>query len=135
VTERFRGDPEVQALLLGGSIAHGFEGPESDVDLLIVVADADYERRLREGALQFATAEGCDWPGGYVEGKYVGLSFLDEVAASGSEPARFAFEDARVLLARVAGLEERLAAIARYPARGKAERIARFHAQFEAWHW
>jgi hypothetical protein len=135
VTEHFRGDSEVQALLLGGSIAHGFESPESDVDLLIVVSDRDYDARLREGALQFWTADGCDWPGGYVEGKYVGRSFLAQVAASGSEPARFAFEDARVLLSRVSDLEARLATIARYPVEGKAERIARFRAQFEAWHW
>jgi len=135
VTERFRDDAEVQALLLGGSIAHGFESPESDVDLLIVVSDRDYAARLRDGALQFATGEGCDWKGGYVEGKYVGASFLAQVADSGSEPARFAFQDARVLLSRLEGLDALLAAIARYPVEGKAERIARFHAQFEAWHW
>jgi Nucleotidyltransferase domain len=135
VTERFRADPEVQALLLGGSIAHGFESPESDVDLLIVVADRDYEARLRRGALQFVTADGCEWKGGYAEGKYVGLSFLAQVAASGSEPARFAFQDARVLLSRVEDLDTRLAAITRYPVEGKQERIARFQAQLEAWHW
>ena len=135
VTEHFRGDPEVQALLLGGSIAHGFESPESDVDLLIVVSDRDYEARLQSGALQFWTAEGCDWQGGYAEGKYVGPAFLARVAASGSEPARFAFQDARVLLSRLEGLDELLAAIARYPSEGKAARIARFQAQFEAWHW
>jgi hypothetical protein len=135
VCDALRGDPEIQALLLGGSIAHGFESPESDVDLLLVVSDADYERRYREGALQFWTADGCDWPGGYAEGKYVGPSFLRRVAASGSEPARFAFQDARVLLSRVAGLDELLAAIVRYPREGREERIARFHAQFEAWHW
>ena len=69
VTERLRADPEVQALLLAGSIAHGFAREDSDVDLLVVVGD------------------------------------------------------------------DALAAIFRYPAVGKAERIARFHAQFEAWHW
>jgi hypothetical protein len=70
-----------------------------------------------------------------VEGKYVAPAFLAQVAASGSEPARFAFADARVLLSRIPGLEALLAAIARYPVDGKTERIARFHAQFEAWHW
>jgi hypothetical protein len=125
----------VEALLLGGSIAHGFESPESDVDLLIVVSDRDYGARREAGALQFWTAEGCEWPGGYAEGKYVGRSFLARVAASGSEPARFAFQDARVLLSRVEGLGELLRAIARYPVEGKEERIARFHAQLEAWHW
>lgn len=137
VTERLRADPEVQALLLGGSIAHGFERPDSDVDLMLVVSDADHAARLRDGHVQYWTREGCDWPGGYAEGKYVSPGFLAQVAERGSEPARFAFQDARVLFARagVDGLDARLREIARYPVEGKAERIARFHAQFEAWHW
>lgn len=135
VTERLRADPEVRALLLGGSIAHGFARPDSDVDLLIVVSDADHEARRREGRTQFATAEGCDWPGGYAEGKYASPRFLAEVAQSGSEPARFAFQDARVLFSRLGDLDAALAAITRYPVEEKAERIRRFHAQLEAWHW
>jgi hypothetical protein len=135
VTEQLRADPEVRALLLAGSLAHGFARPESDVDLLIVVSDSDHAARLREGRMQFMTADGCDWPGGYAEGKYVSPAFLADVARRGSEPARFAFQDARVLFAREPGLDATLAAIARYPVEGKAERIARFHAQLEAWHW
>jgi len=56
VVAQLRADPEVKALLLAGSIAHGFQSADSDVDLLIVVSDAE----------------------------------------RGSEPARFAFEDAHV---------------------------------------
>jgi hypothetical protein len=135
VTASLRGDPEVLALLLGGSIAHGFERAESDVDLLLVVSDADREARLREGRAQFLTAEGCDWPGGYVEGKYLSPGFLAEIARAGSEPARFALADARVLFSRLPDLDARLRAATRYPVEQKAERIRRFRAQFEAWHW
>jgi len=135
VTETLRRDPEVGALLLGGSIAHGFERPESDVDLMLVIGDDDYAGRLRDGRLQFLTAEGCDWPGGYAEGKCLGIGLLAEIARRGSEPARFAFQDARVLFSRIEGLESTLAAIARYPLAEKAERIRRFRAQLEAWHW
>ena len=135
VTASLAADGEVQALLLGGSIAHGFERPDSDVDLMIVVSDADWEARRRDARMQFATAEGCDWPNGYVEGKYVSPGLLARVAERGSEPARFAFEDARILFSRMDGLEGLLRRIARYPAESKAERIRRFHAQFEAWHW
>lgn len=134
-TTLLRRDPEVRALLLGGSIAHGFERAESDVDLLIVVSDADHDARLREGRVQWATSEGCDWDGGYVEGKYVSPRFLAEVARAGSEPARFAFQDARVLFSELGDLGETLHAIARYPVEQKTDRIRRFHAQFEAWHW
>ena len=135
VTATLRRDPALRALLLGGSIAHGFERPDSDVDLLIVVDDAEYTARMREGRVQFATNEGCEWPGGYAEGKYVSPRFLAEVARSGSEPARFAFQDARVLHSGLDGLDALLAAITRYPIEEKADRIRRFGAQFEAWHW
>jgi hypothetical protein len=134
-TALLRSEPEVRALLLGGSIAHGFERAESDVDLLIVVSDDDHDARLREGRVQWATTEGCEWPGGYVEGKYVSPRFLAEVARAGSEPARFAFQDARVLFSDLGDLTQTLHAIARYPVEQKPDRIRRFHAQLEAWHW
>ncbi|MEO8355329.1 MAG: nucleotidyltransferase domain-containing protein [Chloroflexota bacterium] len=41
VTDYFQRDPQVIALLLGGSIAHGFETPTSDVDIMILVSDED----------------------------------------------------------------------------------------------
>jgi predicted nucleotidyltransferase len=44
VTEYFQRDPEVLALLLGGSIAHGFETPTSDVDILIFVSRDDHKK-------------------------------------------------------------------------------------------
>lgn len=46
VTDYFQRDPEVQALLLGGSIAHGFETDESDIDILILMTEADCENVL-----------------------------------------------------------------------------------------
>jgi hypothetical protein len=133
--DHFAAEGSVRALLLGGSIAHGFERADSDVDLLIVVSDEEHDVRRREGRLRFATSEGCDWPGGYVEGKYLSPGFLATVAERGTEPARFAFQDARVLFSRLDGLDVLLSAIVRYPVEAKAERIRRFYAQFEAWHW
>ena len=35
----FEQDTEVLALLLGGSIAHGFAGPTSDVEVMLVISD------------------------------------------------------------------------------------------------
>ena len=134
-TDYFARQPEVQALLLGGSLAHGWARPESDVDVLILVAPAAYAARAREGRLHFDSPELCAYPGGYVDGKYLSLDFLPEVAAHGSEPARFAFQDARVLFSRALDLAPVLAEIARYPRAGKAERLTRFYAQFLGWHW
>jgi len=134
-TQRFANDPEVRALLLGGSVAHGFATPTSDIDVLIVVDDAAYEDRRRDGRLQYFDPELCTYDGGYVDGKYLGVGFLRQVAERGSDPARFAFKDAQVLLSQVDGLDATLRAIRRYPVAQKPERIQRFYAQFETWHW
>ncbi|KAH8878825.1 hypothetical protein GQ53DRAFT_673350 [Thozetella sp. PMI_491] len=151
VTEYFRADPEVQALLLSGSIAHGFESETSDIDILIVVSEDDYQGRIQSGRLGFYSKDSalCDYPGGYVDGKYLSLNFIRDVGERGSEPARFAFEGVRVLFNRAevgdtaheggAGgarpLAEALALAVAYPKDGKAARVSRFYAQFEAWKW
>jgi hypothetical protein len=70
-----------------------------------------------------------------VDGKYLSLNFVKQVLEMGSEPARFAFEGSRVLFSRVDGFAENVCRIAEYPISEKAERIKRFYAQFEAWHW
>ncbi len=134
-TERFLAQPEVLALLLGGSLAHGFATEASDVDVTIVVSDDEWSRRVAEGRTTFFTRELCEWEGGYVDGKYVSPGFLAEVAARGSEPARFAFQDAQVLFARDEAIPRLAAEIPRYPVAEKADRIARFAAQLEAWTW
>lgn len=135
VTDAFQGEPGVFGLLLGGSIAHGFAAESSDVDIMIVVSDDEYRERTASGELHYYRDDLCDYPGGYVDGKYVSRSFLGEVERHGSEPARFAFADARVLLSRMDGLSEQVARIARYPAALKADRICSFHAQLLGWMW
>ena len=57
VTEYFQRDPEVVALLLGGSIAHGFEVATSDIDILIFVSEADYQKRFAENRIHFFNTE------------------------------------------------------------------------------
>jgi hypothetical protein len=125
----------VNGLIVSGSIAHGCCRPESDVDVMILVGDAEHEERLRSQRTCFFSTELCTYPGGYVDGKYVSEAFLREVAARGSEPARYAFQDARVIFSKSAALEPLLRAVVRYPLEQKAERIQRFQAQFEAWRW
>lgn len=58
-----------------------------------------------------------------------------QVAERGSEPARFAFQDARVLFTRIPDLDSLVRAAARYPVESKTERMRRFRAQLDAWHW
>lgn len=135
VADHFSKDPEVIALLLGGSIAHGFCTAESDVDVMIVVSDADHAQRLRSVRTGFFSRDLCTYDAGYVDGKYISAGLVREVVAKGSEPARFAFLDARVVFSRDAALPALVAEAARYPALGKAERIRRFQVQVEAWRW
>ena len=135
VREYFLRDPEVLALLLSGSIAHGFEVPTSDVDIMIFVSEEDYQKRFQTGQLHFFNTDLCTYEGGYVDGKYLSLDFVQQVLGKGSEPARFAFEGSQVLLSRADGFAEDVCKIAKYPVADKAERIKRFYAQFEAWHW
>ena len=135
VKEYFESDPEVQALLLSGSIAHGFETSTSDLDIMIFVSEENYQKRFRTEQLHFFNTALCAYEGGYVDGKYLSLNFVKQVLEKGSEPARFAFEGSQVLISRVDGFEEDVCKISEYPAAEKAKRIKRFYAQFEAWHW
>jgi predicted nucleotidyltransferase len=133
--EFFSSDTAVSGLLLGGSIAHGFQTAESDVDVMILVSDEDHRERMRGGRTCFFSRELCTYEGGYVDGKYTSEAFLNEVSAKGSEPARFAFQDARVLFSKNPALTSVLRDITQYPTAEKAARIWRFQAQFEAWSW
>jgi predicted nucleotidyltransferase len=135
VIARFEPDDSILAVLLAGSIAHGFASAGSDVDIMLVVSDDELAGRRAHHETTLYDEEIAGYAGGYVDGKYVSAGYLDEVAAQGSEPARFAFADARILFSRVTGLEQKVEAASRYPVEGAGDRIARFAAQLEAWRW
>jgi predicted nucleotidyltransferase len=134
-TARLRARDDVRAVLVGGSIAHGFATATSDVDLLIVVDDAEWDRRLARGDVTELDLESPTYEGGYVDMKYTSVGFIRDVAARGSEVARFAFDGAIVASSSIDGLDEELRAAARYPREEQVERIRAFHAQLEYWRW
>jgi predicted nucleotidyltransferase len=135
LTRQLEADPAVLGLILGGSIAHGFATPESDVDVTIVVSPEEVARRHAEDRLHYNATDVVTYEGGYVDGKYVDLDGLRLVAERGSDPSRYAYVGARVLFSRVEGLAELVAEITRYPEAERASRIARFTAQLLAWRW
>ncbi|GAB1311508.1 hypothetical protein MFIFM68171_01718 [Madurella fahalii] len=135
VKDHFSSDPHVLALLLSGSIAHGFETADSDVDVLIVLTEDEFAKRVQTGQLTFVSTELSTYPGGYIDAKYLSLSFIRQVAEKGSEPARFAFDGAQILFSHIEGLEEEIQRAVAYPVAGKSERIMRFRTQLEAWRW
>lgn len=134
LTAAFEKDPTVLALILGGSIAHGFAKPDSDIDVTIVVAPSEYQRRQREHQLHYNNRTLCTYDG-YIDGKYVDVDFLKLVATRGSDPIRYAYHGNRILFSRIPDLDALLAQIVRYPIEEKQERIERFAAQLLAWRW
>ena len=127
-------NPDILALLLGGSLAHGFARPESDVDVAIVLTEDAMARQRATGRLTYNNRALCTYDG-YIDGKFMDLPFLRLVAERGSDPILYAFEGNRVLFSRVPELEALLAQIVRYPAADQAERARRFAAQLLAWRW
>ena len=128
-------DQEIKAALVCGSIAHGFERKNSDLDVMFIISKEDYIKRKKRGELTYFDQELAVAPTEYIDGKYISLDFMKKVAKKGSEPARFAFEGAEIIFSKFDGLEDLLAEITVYPIKEKQNKIERFYAQFEAWKW
>lgn len=128
-------DPEIKGILLGGSITHGFATEVSDVDVMFVINEVDYQRRVTDKNITFYSEEYSNYKQGYVDGKFVSIDFIKKVAAFGSEPARFAFSNAKVLYSEIDYLEVLVNETGKYPLENKQKNIDRFYAQFEAYYW
>jgi hypothetical protein len=133
--DRFQGDSNYLALLIGGSLVKGYGNASSDVDFVLIATDEEYARRQLEHALTYYAVDLCDYPGGYVDGKIVNVAFLEEVADRGSEPARAAFEKVIVAYSHLPQLADLLRRITAYPEAGHAEKIRSFYAQLLAMQW
>lgn len=132
---RYRDGEGVEAILLVGSLAHGFARADSDVDIIIVLGEAEYAGRKRENALAFSLWDICDYEGGYVDCKVTSRSAMRAVAERGSDPARYAYKDAVVLFSRDGSARDMIADVTRFPKHDKAERQRRFACQLLAWKW
>lgn len=133
--EKLKSNEKILAVILGGSVAHGFASKNSDIDLMLVMSESNYQQALKNGALHYTDDESADYPDGYVEGKYISESFIRTVIEKGSEPARFAFKDAIILYSSLENLDCLIAAAATYPKEGKVDKMVKFYAQFEGWNW
>src|SRR5664279_5643260 len=80
VSEHFQADPTISALIIGGSVAKGWAAETSDVDIMLVVTDEEFARRSASGEMLYFTRDFCDYEGGYVDGKFVDVPFLEEIA-------------------------------------------------------
>lgn len=134
-SEKLKKRDDVLGLLVAGSVAHGFESVTSDVDIMILISDEDYNARLKSGEMTYYETESAAYKGGYVDGKYICTGFMKKVAEYGSEPARFAFAGSKVVFSKIEGIEGLIDSIVRYPVERKQENIKRFRGQLEAWKW
>jgi predicted nucleotidyltransferase len=129
LVEHFKTENNFLALIVGGSVARGLELENSDVDVILVATDEEYERRKAQGDLSFFNSEFCDYPGGYVDYKAVNLPYLRSAALQASEPTRWAFSGAFVAYSKVEGLQELIDKIPVYQENEQAEKIKSYYSQ------
>lgn len=135
VKRYFASQGNILAVLLGGSIAHNFATEQSDVDIMIVVSEEEFESREKSNDLLFFNRELSTYNDGYVDGKYMSQNYIKSVAKKGSEPARYAFKDSKVIYSNIDGLDKLINLAAAFPAKDKAKNQKRFYAQIHAWKW
>jgi predicted nucleotidyltransferase len=128
-------DKRFLALIIGGSVAKGMEREDSDIDVVLVATDEEFDKRQKKSMLLYYETKFCDYPGGYVDGKVVDLQFLRTVAEKGSEPARDAFLDAWIAYSKIPELENLLQKIPVFQKSEKLKKIRKFYAQFETANW
>ena len=105
-TEIIRNDPKFIGLVIGGSIVKGYERNDSDIDVILIATDEEYQKRKRRNKFGYFNDRACDYQGGYIDGKVINLNFLKTVAERGSEPARETFKDAYIAYSKIPELEE-----------------------------
>lgn len=135
LTRAYREDPEFVGLIIGGSVAKGFARDDSDVDFMIVATDESFDRRLAARDLFINRSDLATYAGGYVDGKVLNLAFLEEVASTGNEPSRAAFEGAYVAFSQVPALAQLVERIPVYPEAGHEERLRAFYSMAFIQNW
>jgi predicted nucleotidyltransferase len=135
LVENLQNDPRFLALIIGGSVAKGWANEDSDVDILLVASDEEFAHRISTMDLGYYDRDIADYPGGYVDGKIIDLSFLHDVANHGSEPARAAFLGAIVAYSRIPGLDALVASIPTYPEQERAAKMRAFVSQLAILNW
>lgn len=133
--EIYTKDNSIVAILLVGSIAHNFAEPDSDIDICLIVDSAEYQKRKGSNKLAFSLWDICTYKNGYIDCKVVDVEFLTQISKKGSDPARYAFNDHKVLFSREENINEILVSIPVYPSDKIDERRKRFASQLLAWKW
>jgi predicted nucleotidyltransferase len=97
---RVKADPNTIAVIVVGSVAHGTERPDSDVDVYLVVPDDVFDSAIATNRVIFVERSDAKYLGGYVDVKLATVAFLNAAAERGDDPVRASFEGARVAWVR-----------------------------------
>ena len=127
LSEAYRDDPRYEALIIGGSVVKGYARDDSDVDFMLVATEEEYTDRVASRDLLIYRTDLSDYDGGYVDGKVVSRSFLEDVAERGNEPSRAAFLGAFLACSRRPDLQPLLERIPVYPEADRDRRIKTFY--------
>ena len=129
VKAHFEQDPNILALLFAGSLAKGWGSETSDVDILLIVSEEEFARRSQISELLYFSLDFTDYEGGYIDGKFLSVSFLEEIAECGSEVARAAFYSVQIVFSRIPDLDQLIARIPVYPEAERDAKIKTFYSQ------
>lgn len=131
----YQNDNQFRALIIGGSVAKGCARDNSDVDFFIVANDHEFDERKSRGDLFINRTDLCDYPGGFVDGKIINLSYLQHLAAKGNEPSRAAFDGAFIAYSNSDGLAKLIESIPTYQEAGHQERLKAFYSMAFMQNW
>ncbi len=135
ITEHFQQDPTALALIIGGSVAKGWAAESSDVDFVLVVSEAEFARRSASGQMLYYSTEFSDYEGGYVDGKFEDLAFLEEVADHGNEVARAAFYHTWAAFSRDPRIDDLIQRIPVYPEAERDAKLKAFYSEVVVTNW
>ncbi len=129
MTQRYRADPAVLALIVIGSVARGDAHEHSDVDAIAILTDEAYARYEASGASSLSAEElsGADGtePGAAIRDR----AYLRAAAEHGPEPTRYAFIHTIVPFSRDPRIERLIGEIPGYPEHEREGKLASFASQ------
>lgn len=123
----FKDNPDVLAIVLGGSIAKGRERADSDVDAMIIISERMHAELSSQNRLSEGITEYCTYEGGYFDLKYFTRDYIEKAAEKGSEPTRNSFIGARCIFSRDPEIDEIVRKIPVYPVWDKEDKILSFY--------
>ena len=97
MVDHFKKNPDVLAVVFGGSVAKGCERANSDLDAMIIITEEAYRLRTENNTTTETIHGLCTYEGGYFDVKYMTKEYLISAAEKGSEPTRSSFASSRVM--------------------------------------